>query len=123
MSRRCPECHTDHQPRCPDRTANLRWPIEPLLTAARCTTTHDLADLLHVGRNTTAHAAVNGCTDRQADHWAAKLGWPAALLWPHWCDGMLSALDEMHLAGGWRQAWEWSESSTVDGLDDEREVA
>jgi hypothetical protein len=68
-----------------------RWPLHPLLDAARLTPA-GLAVQLNTGANNITQAAEAGLSDLQADRWAIRLGFHPVLVWGWaWVDAALAA--------------------------------
>lgn len=107
---RCPLCHVLHTPKCRP-TRGFRWPAAPLLEVVG---THTAATRkLGVSGTEIARADREGLTDRQADHWASKLGLHPSMIWPEWDRVGLTVTDDVFVnRGGWRHAWEWSNTRT-----------
>lgn len=60
------------------------FPLGPLLTIATEPTLTRLALRVGASGATIHRAAVEGCTVRQADHWAVALGHHPAEVWDDW---------------------------------------
>jgi hypothetical protein len=90
----------------------LRWPLAPLLEAAGNYT--GLVAQLGVAGSEYTIAREKGCTDRQADSWAIRLGFHPSQIWPEWDRAGLSVLDDEFVNHeGWRPAWEWAQPSVA----------
>lgn len=92
------------------RNPGLHWPLWPLLRAAKVTQ----EELLHrVGESTSAVYWANrhGLTEKQADEWSLRCGLMPHEVWDGWFDAALTENDRRYLAGGWRQAWLWNETT------------
>jgi hypothetical protein len=82
----------------------MTWPVQPLLDLPGVTN-RDIAKALRTSGTTWHRLRVNGLNDWQADRAAIRLGTVPHLVWPGWVDAGMSPLDQMFIAGGWRQAW------------------
>ena len=87
-----------------------RYPVQHLLDAANVTAAQ-AAHQLHVSYRQLQQLARFGLPEHLADRWACRLGLHPANVWPEWVDDGLTALDLIHLNGGWRTAWLWKEAS------------
>jgi hypothetical protein len=101
----CPVCHVTHSPRC-DGSRRLRWPAAPLFDLIG--PTRSVMETLGVSGTDVVRAAERGLSDRQADHWASRLGVHPSMVWPSWDRAGLTVADEVFVEGnGWRRSWEW----------------
>ena len=87
-----------------------RYPLEPLADAMGITV-HKACTRLRVTGATYQEYRDRGLTPMVADRLAIKAGFHPGLIWPQWVTDALTVVDEMFLAGGWRQAWLWQEQS------------
>lgn len=84
---------TRQQPSVDTAVPARRWPLRPLLEAARATPA-SLALELGIGVANVAQAVTRGLSDAQADEWAIRLGFHPVLVWGwEWitsCDDVVS---------------------------------
>jgi hypothetical protein len=92
------------------RNPEPRWPLWPLLRAAKVTQ-EDL--LRRVGESTSAVYWANryGLTEKQADEWSLRCGLMPHEVWDGWFDAALTENDRAFLNNGWRPAWLWLEAT------------
>lgn len=109
-----------------DRRAgnSRRWPLQPLLDAARLTAT-GLACELTIAGNEITRAALHGLSDIQADRWAIRLGFHPVLVWGwDWVDdGLASASPRTLISADLRQRIEAGELRPGDPLPPVKQLA
>ena len=108
----------------------MRYPLEPLAAALRIDLgqvgghRHDtdqltgmalLAARIGVGHRTATRARQHGLTDRQADHWATRVGLHPSMVWPTWSTN----LDSEEATPGWFT----DDNTDADDDDPERALA
>ncbi len=62
----------------------VRWPVEPLITAAGSPPASELAARIGVSARTIWRWHHNGLTDEQADRAAIAIDQHPAIIWDHW---------------------------------------
>lgn len=102
---RCIPCGVRHFPKCKAPAADRVWPLQPLMDIMG----RDFM-LARWEQQSLYRAMETGLSDARADAWAVRCGLHPESVWPGWCDAALTEMDRAHLAGGWRQAWEWAEA-------------
>lgn len=88
----------------------MTWPVQPLLDLPGVSG-RDVAVALHVSGTRWHRLCVDGLNDWQADRAAIRLGTLPHVVWPGWVDAGLTPLDVVFMAGGWRQAWLYTEAA------------
>lgn len=78
-----------------------RYPLEPLLDAARATDLSHLAELLGITPSYVHRLRHEGLTEKQADHFAVRLGMHASWIWTDWWSAPFAKARRRDQQGRW----------------------
>jgi hypothetical protein len=106
----CHVCQTAHTPLCLTARRRYRWPAQPLFELMG-DGVRDKLNTFHMSWAEYDRLLAEGLSDKQADHWACRLGVHPAMVWPDWVEAGLTVADDLFVnGGGWRHAWLWEQA-------------